>query len=82
MVIIGEILIMANFGHLLPQKATLCDFSMKDSFSNLKIPFFLTLKYRFEIKTREIYLRRFGFESRNSSNFAEFKIRIQDSLLW
>ena len=34
MVIISEILIMANFGHLLPRKATICDYSMEDSFSN------------------------------------------------
>ena len=40
------------------------------------------MKYGFEIQIREISLRRFGFEKRISSNFAEFKIRIQDSRLW
>ena len=71
---------MANFWHLLPQKATICAFSMEDSFSNHSV--FLSLRSGFEIKIREIYLRSFGFEIRNSSNFAQCKIRIQNSRKW
>ena len=49
-----------------------------DSFSNIKIPFFLNFEIRM-IQSREIDLRRFWCEIRNSSNFAEFNSRIQDS---
>ena len=66
-------------GHLLPQKATICDYSMEDSFSNHSV------FSRLEIRLRDsdsIYLRSFGFEIRNLSNFAEFKIRIQNSSYW
>ena len=71
MVIISEILIMANFGHLLPQKATICDYSMEDSFSNHSV--FLSLRFGFEIRIRLFYLRCFGFEIQNLSNFAEIQ---------
>ena len=78
-IIIREILIMANFWQLLPPKATICDFLMEDSFLNHSV--LQSLRSGFEIKIREIYLSS-GFEIRNSSNFAEFKIRTQDSRLW
>ena len=75
-IIISEILIMADVGHLLPQKATMCDFSMEDSFANHSV--LLSLRSGSEIKIREIYLRSFGYEIRNSSYFVEFKILFQN----
>ena len=77
MVIISEILIMANFGHLLPQKATICDFSMEDSFSNHSV--FSKLEMRLRDSDSSNLFEEFWIRDSKFVEFAEFKIRIQNS---